>query len=59
MTTKNEKIKINDYLVEHLMAKKYDGGTKQAFTQADADEFHAEYTNAVWPEFKNYPYGSE
>ena len=56
LTVEGEEININDYLVEYLMAKYYDGGTKDEFDQADADLFYATYGNYVWPEFKNYPY---
>lgn len=54
-TTDNEVININQYLVDHAMAKAYDGGTKEAFTQADYDYFINNFRNTVWPTFVNYP----
>ena len=59
LTEEGELIKINDYLVDHLMAKRYDGGKKTKFTQEDYDLFKAEYGNTVWPKFVDYHNSSE
>ena len=55
-TTDGEYVNIGDYLVAHKMAKFYDGGTKDAFEQADYDDFLNTYENATWPSFVDYPY---
>ena len=37
------------------MAKPYDGGTKDEFTQYDYDYWLTEYSDTEWPTFVHYP----
>lgn len=48
-------VDINQYMIDHGMAKSYDGGTKDEFDQGDYDYFIQNYRNTEWPTFVNYP----
>lgn len=50
---------VNDYLVEHRLAKAYWGKTKNEFNSEDYEEFMEQHEEKVWPVVENYPYASQ